>query len=276
MMLQLVDNVNKWVALEKLSFYSPENIKTKHYETLRSQYQRWCSKQIFKKAFENVVPYETSISIKNNTQSIANIEFDNEIYIVDILKDFFIDSTSINNLRGSEYIVINPELKKKKITKITEISDSDGFVVSVSFTKPLTKKINYHNENITINTAKSDSKCIDETFNNINKNINLDNIYLIGDKGYKIAENNQNYKVITPNKKNQKNKLINRHDKQKMKYRHIVENSINGWKHKERINLRKDKKIITFAGWVYLSLLNHNLRINKIKKEKYTEINKDV
>ena len=53
----------------------------------------------------------------------------------------------------------------------------------------------------------------------------------------------------------------------KIKFRHIVENSINGWKHKERINLRKDKKISTFSGWVFLSILNHNLRINEIKKK---------
>jgi hypothetical protein len=64
--------------------------------------------------------------------------------------------------------------------------------------------------------------------------------------------------------------LINRHSKLKLNYRHIIENSFAGWKHKERINLRKDKKIINFAGWVFLSILNHNLNVNEIKKEIYS------
>ena len=269
MILQLEDNINKWKALQKLLFYSPNNKKSRHYETLRSQFQRWCCKGIFKKAFVNLLPYEKLLCLENNS-CIKELEFNNELYIVDILKDFFIDSTMINNLRGSENIIINPELKKKKVTKITEISDVDGFVVSVCFNNPMTKKIKFYNEDIIINTAKNDRNCINETFNN--SNITLEDIYLIGDKGYKIKDNNNiNYKVITPNKKNQKKRLINRHLSKKMNFRHIVENSINGWKHKERINLRKDKKIITFSGWVYLSLLNHNLNINKIKKEIYTE-----
>lgn len=59
-----------------------------------------------------------------------------------------------------------------------------------------------------------------------------------------------------------------------MSYRHIVENSINGWKHKNRINLRKDKKIINFSSWVYISLIEHNININKRKEKIYTNINK--
>lgn len=266
MILQLEDDINKWSSLQKLLFYSPENTKVRHYETIRSQYQRWCSKNIFKNAFNKVIPLGSTDFVNNTT----NIELDNEIYLIDVLKDYFIDSTNINNLRGSENLIINPELKKKKITKITEICDVDGFVVSITFNEPLKKIINYNCQNIDIKTSKNDSNCIKETLNNKNININLDNIVLIGDKGYKIKENNDiNLEIITPNKKNQKNKLINRHQNKKLKYRHIVENSINGWKHKERINLRKDKKIINFAGWVYISVLNHNLNVNKIKKEIY-------
>jgi hypothetical protein len=44
MILQLEDNVNKWTVLKKLTFYSPENGSKKHYETIRSQFHRWCSK----------------------------------------------------------------------------------------------------------------------------------------------------------------------------------------------------------------------------------------
>jgi len=266
MILQLEDDVNKWSALQKLFFYSPENGKTRHYETIRSQYQRWCSKNIFKNAFNKVTPFSSA----ENVDDTINMDFNNEKYLIDVMKDYFIDSTNINNLRGSENLVINPELKKKKVTKITEICDVDGFIVSIVLNEPLKKIINYNGESVNISTAKNDSNYIEETLNNKNINIKLDNIILIGDKGYKIKENNNlNLEIITPNKKNQKNKLINRHQNKKLKYRHIVENSINGWKHKERINLRKDKKIKNFAGWIYISALNHNLNINKIKKEIY-------
>lgn len=264
LMMQLEDNVNKWSSLEDLSFYSPKNKKSKHFENIRAQYERWCKNDIFKKAYNNIKPY-------NYSTEETIFEYEDEIYMIDVNKDFYIDSTNIFNQRGSENIIINPELKKKKITKITEICDVDGFVVSISFNKPLEKVINYNHEKKKIKTAKNDSKCIKETIDNINKNIELKNVILIGDKGYKINNNDNNnnnndLKIITPNKKNQKKKLINRHDNNKLKYRHIVENSINGWKHKGRINLRKDKKISTFSGWVYLSVLNHNLRINEIKK----------
>ena len=266
MILQLEDNVNKWEVLEKLTFYSPENGSKRHYETIRSQFQRWCSKNIFKKALDSIIPYN---NVKNNNlaDDFNNINYNDELYVIDVIKDFFIDSTNTNNLRGSENIIINPELKKKKITKITEISDVDGFVVAVVFNQPLNKIIKYNFKNKEIQTAKHDSQCIEETLINKNKNIEFNNICLIGDKGYKIKNNNEQYKVVTPNKKNQKKNLINRHDKEKIKFRHIVENSINGWKHKERINLRKDKKISTFSGWVFLSILNHNLRVNEIKKK---------
>lgn len=271
MILQLVDNINKWKSLQLLSFYSPLKGTKKHYETLRTQFQRWCNKKIFKNALDSVIPYENTL-FKDKQLTNTSDQFTDEIYIIDVLKDYFIDSSNVANLRGSENLIINPELKKKKITKVTEISDIDGFVMSVSFNIPLHKEIIYHGKKIVINTAKNDSKCIDEAIKDINPNIDMinDNINLIGDKSYKTTEKIENINIITPNKKNQKNKLINRHSSSKLHYRHIVENSFNGWKHKERINLRKDKKINNFKGWVYLSVLNHNLNINKIKKEIYS------
>ena len=46
---------------------------------------------------------------------------------------------------------------------------------------------------------------------------------------------------------------------------HIVKNSINGWKHVGRVNTRKDKKIVNFMDWVYISCLRHNIAVSKIK-----------
>lgn len=195
LILQLEDNINNWNSLEKLIYYSPKNNKTKHYETIRTQYQRWCSKGVFKRALDKVVPF-------NNVDNNIDNNIYNENYLIDINKDYFIDSTNINNLRGVDQIVINPELKKKKVTKITEISDVDGFVVAVSFNTPNIKIIKYNHQNKEIKTSKHDTKCIQETINNKNSNTEFNNICLIGDKGYKIKNDySNNYEVITPNKK---------------------------------------------------------------------------
>lgn len=202
LIMHIYDDICKWKGLTRLSYYCPKSNKAKHYETLRTQFERWSRKDIFKNVFNDIQPYENKINmiIEDNKEII---EIHNTKYTIDILKDFFIDSIAINNLRGSENIVIYPEYTKKKITKITEISDADGFVVSVCFNKPYNKIINYNNKKSLIRTAKHDSKCINEAYNNIN-NIEKTNIFIIGDKGYKIKNINTNYEIITPNKKNQK------------------------------------------------------------------------
>jgi hypothetical protein len=91
-------------------------------------------------------------------------------------------------------------------------------------------------------------------------------INLIGDKGYITSEqikyNNNNVKMITPLKKNSKNKFIYRNSK-KLCFRYIIENTICSIKKEERINLRKDRKINIFMSWIYISCLNHNLKTNR-------------
>ena len=120
-----------------------------------------------------------------------------------------------------------------------------------------------------------DHKCrlvinIDPVGDNINPNIKIKSqvctLDLIGDKGY-IINKTFNYKentvnVITPLKKNSRNKFIHKNNK-KLSYRYIIENTICSYKKDNRINTRKDRKIKTFMGWVYISCLNHNLNINK-------------
>jgi len=264
LILQLEDNLLYWNSLTRSIFYNPSFKSTNHYKSISQQYSRWCHKGIFKKVFENysVVKNENSPT----AEEINTIRKDD--YIIDIEDNLFLDATNVANRSGSEYIVINPENKKKKITKITEICDADGFIISVCANKPKSKKIEYLQKNV--GTAPHDSKCINDTLDCcINKN-SLTNITLIADKGYKTSEciiiNDTNVKLVTPNRKNQKKNLINRHDSKKLGYRHIVENSINGWKHVERVNTRKDKKIVNFMGWVYISCLRHNITVNKIKK----------
>jgi len=67
-----------------------------------------------------------------------------------------IDATSINNKYGSEDIVINPEYKKKKVTKLSIISNSKNFIHSIEVFNLKQKNNNY-------NTAVHDSKMIEKS-----------------------------------------------------------------------------------------------------------------
>jgi hypothetical protein len=105
---------------------------------------------------------------------------------------------------------------------------------------------------------------ISKSINEIKKTNNKSKYFtLIGDKAYKTNNkfklNDKNIKIVTPNKKNTINKNSNFNNK-KLKSRIKVENSINQIKKYERIKTRKDKKIINFMSWVYISCLLNNIK----------------
>ena len=74
MIFQLEDDFNKWVSLTKTIFYSPKNNSFNHYKAIHSQYLRWCRKNIFKKAFDSVVPYENINIVKPTNNVIIEYE----------------------------------------------------------------------------------------------------------------------------------------------------------------------------------------------------------
>jgi hypothetical protein len=43
----------------------------------------------------------------------------------------YVDATSINNKKGFENIAVNPENKKKKVTKLSVILNNKGFILSI-------------------------------------------------------------------------------------------------------------------------------------------------
>lgn len=100
----------------------------------------------------------------------------------------------------------------------------------------------------------------------MNKQLNITKI--VGDGGYKtntpIIKNNAIIKIITPNRKNQINKLIIDEDKLLLKKRYQVENVLGSIKmNNERIMLRKDRKNISFNSWFNIAILEHNIKILK-------------
>jgi hypothetical protein len=86
---------------------------------------------------------------------------------------------------------------------------------------------------------------------------------LLGDKAYKTKEiyklNKKRVKILTPDKSNTiiKNTEFKNN---KLKKRIRVENVINNIKKYERVKTRKDRNIITYMSWVYISGLLNNLK----------------
>jgi hypothetical protein len=270
LILQIIDNYTKWKSLTTSIFYEPHNNSKHHFKSLCAQYYRWCKNDVFKNALNKIVPINNDIKLNDDTTDDIYYDIDND-------KDLFIDTTFINNKHGSEGVVVNPELTKKNVTKLGTVSNIDGFVFAITYIDGHDKVITFNKKKRNIKTACHDSKTIKQTLNEINPNINIqtNEINLIGDKGYKTSDvityNNKNVTMITPNKINQKQKLIKKRDAIKMKFRYIVENTIQGFKKNSRVYTRHDKKIKTYLGWVYISCLMHNIKVNK---RVYNEINK--
>lgn len=230
MIFYVLNDINSWSVLHKLKEHTSN--KKFHYKTIYNKFRFWSNKNIFKNAFYNYF-------YKNNTNLLL------------------IDATSINNKYGSECLGINPEYKKKKVTKLSIITSSNGFIYSII---PFNIKNKFKN----YNTFVHDSKMINDSLTNI-KNIKNNSKYfiLLADKAYmsknKYKLTNKFVKIITPNKINSKNKNTKSENK-KLKKRIIVENTINNIKLYNRVNIRKEKKIKYYMSWIYISCLINNLK----------------
>ena len=193
----MLNDINNQSFLSKLKECN-SNYKY-HYKTIYNKFKLWSSKNVFKNAFYN-------FKSKFNTNLLL------------------IDATSINNKYGSENVTLNPEYKKKKVTKLSIITDKNKFIYLVT---PFDIKNNYTN----YSTSVHDVKMIYKSFNEIKIIDNKSKYFiLLADKAYKTNDkfklNGKNIKIITPDKKNTINKNNNFNNK-RLKQRIIIENSIN-------------------------------------------------
>jgi transposase len=228
----MLNDINKWSFIVKLKDY---NSKFKyHYKTIYNKFIYWSNNKVFYNAFYN-------FHFKQNTNLLL------------------IDATSINNKYGSECIVINPEYRKKKITKLSVVSNKDNFIHSVEV-------FEIKNENKKYNTSIHDVKMINKSLDKVFVNNKSKYFNLLGDKAYKTKKeyklNKKNIKIITPDKSNTINKNTKFKNK-KLKKRIKVENAINNIKRYERVKTRKDRNITTYMSWVYIASLINNLNVNK-------------
>ena len=229
MIFFMLNDINNWKFLSNLKIYKSEY--KYHYKTIYNKFCLWTSLNVFKNAFYN---YKTMI--------LSNL--------------LLIDATSINNKYGSENIVINVEYKKKKITKLSIVTNKQGFIYSIV-------PFDIKNVNINYSTSVHDVRMINKSIDEI-KYINNNSKYynLIADKAYKTNDKyklkNKKIKIITPDKKNTINKN-NKFKNKKLKLRVKIENVNCFIKKYERIILRKDRKIKYFMSFVYLGCLINNI-----------------
>ena len=228
----MLNDINKWSFIVKLKDY---NSKFKyHYKTIYNKFIYWTKNKVFYNAFYNY-------HFKQNTNLLL------------------IDATSINNKYGSECIVINPEYRKKKITKLSVVSNKNNFIHSVEV-------FEIKNENDKYKTSVHDVKMISKSLDKININNKSKYFNLLGDKAYKTKENyklnKKSIKIITPDKLNTIVKNTKFKNK-KLKKRIKVENVINNIKRYERVKTRKDRNITTFMSWIYIASLINNINVNK-------------
>ena len=255
---EMLNDINKWETLKKLKSYNPVIINGKesknHYSTIRKKFNKWCNDGIFEMAFQ---------------ECVDRTKFDKSIKLS-------IDASFINNKYGIEDIALNIDNKKKRASKISVISDKNKFIYSILSIRVSEKEIEKIDRRKKENKNKKNNKkiagfvhdvnTIQESLDKINKIYNFNQITLMGDKGYISSDNyyynNKKIILLTYKKKNQ---TPNEEEIEiELKERIYVENTIGNLKKSERVMTRKDHKIKSYMGFVYLaSLINNLKKINK-------------
>jgi hypothetical protein len=201
-------------------------LKEYHYKTIYNKFIKWSSMGVFKISYEIMM----KINYKFNTSNSI---------------DLYIDSTFINNSKGSSCVGINPQYTKKKVTKISALCDENKNILSIL-------EIN----SPTINDVKTIQNTIDNICVNVNKSI-----CIVGDKGYLNKKKRYTYKnnknkvqVHCPHRKNMKEKTPSA-TKKKLKKRYIIEHVFKDLKKYNRIYLRKEKDIKHYMSFMYLAVI---------------------
>ena len=220
-MIFVLRDFTSWYSLGRILNILKKN-KQHHFKSIYNVFLKWSNLGIFKMAYDEILLH----NCKYNFNSTV---------------DLFIDTTNINNKNGFEDVDYGIN-KKKKISKISLISDKFKNVYSIS-----------------IHNGKThDIKTVDDSINKMIK-FKHKRINLIGDKGYinkDIKNNLKNKKInlIYPKRKNQKIKT-NEYEKKKLSKRYIIEHVNQKIKYFDRISLRKDILNKTFLSNIYLALI---------------------
>ena len=217
--LYVLNNFISWKSLQYSKLI--ESDKEYHYKTIHKKHILWSNANVYYYAYNDM--------LNNNT-------------INNITENIIIDNTLIINKYGSQEIGYgNGETRKKKYISLTAVINENNKPVLI-FNNNTIKKEN-------INTLPHDTKSLINSIDLL-KNKIKNNTCIIGDKGYIIDKNkinNKYIKIVTPKRKNQKEKNTEE-EKQKLKTRYKIENWFSKLKNFNRILVRRDKLIKTYMG----------------------------
>lgn len=287
MFLYMDNDAVRWESLKEFKKYKPkkegkENNKNTHYKSIQNEFNRWCKYDIF---------------IEAHNKFLNKYYFKLKPHLLKIGIKLFIDTSSIWNKYGIECLGVNPELRKKNITKIADLVDEDGDIISI-VNMVVNKKYDCINGYSFIKkTFNHDVNIIQTLFDNIC--VNLDkrkNVKCCGDNAFKTNEiimyNNKKVHIITTKRKRsekQSNKMIKKlkHniDIIKIKMDHLDNNSkrylnysIKILSIKNKIEELKEKPIIYYTDDELEILKKRHVVENNycnLKKSERISIRKD-
>lgn len=196
---------------------------TINYKTLYWHYTQFVKNNIFLRLFEKIKrEYLNKYMLEQQT--------------------LYIDSTIIYNKNGTNKIGRNKFYKNKKTTKISLMTDKNGFPLSIFFMKG-----NYHDNSIFHKHIK-DAKLI---VPNKKKTIIADKAYS-SKNNYKLLEDN-NFNHIIPPRKNMKIAKIYKYDNKEYIKRIKIEHIFARLKMYKRIEQRNDKLLRNYSGFTHLA-----------------------
>jgi hypothetical protein len=188
---ELLNDVNKWKTLSKLKTIA--STKKYHWKSIQNEFYRWDQHNVFVNAHNKFIrKYYFIMKPKLKKLGIK----------------LYIDTTSIWNKYGIECIAVNPEFRKKNVTKLGTLVDDDGDIVSIINMIINSTNIFDNNDNFLYvkHTFDHDVKIMQTLFDNII--VNFDKRKTIncgGDKAFttteKIYHNNKEVKITTPKRK---------------------------------------------------------------------------
>ena len=163
-----------------------------------------------------------------------------------------IDSTTIYNKNGQNKIGRNKFYKNKQVTKISLMTDINGFPLSILFMKG-----NYHDNDVFDKHIRDSNLLLPKN----KKKIMADKAYA-ANKNYVLLESNNMTHIIPP----RKNMLLYtdyKYDKNEYAKRIKIEQIFSRLKAYKRINLRYDKYIRNYSGFVFIAFSIIGIHIMK-------------
>lgn len=213
------------------------------YSAVYKRFHNWVRRGVFKMAWSKLL----------HKYSASRLTTD-----VHWFKELFIDSTMIKNVCGVDGLGKNPTDRGRMATKLSVICDYDQIPISACFFPA----------NVTDVTTTIQS--VDAVECSVRKDGRYSNV-LIGDKGYistvvKEALRQRRICLLTPAKKNARNKKRNKLERSRLKRRHCIENLFCRLDKFKRLLLRQDRCICCFEAMHQLAFCVLILRKTSEKK----------